>query len=892
MKALQLYYTSCKKGQSSGTGFQTYSMSEGITDEEKREIERFGLYVPPANLPTQPTPVEIDTIFPIALRFFRLESGRYGVCQAKYIGKDYSGRYGNYFCHALILEKGNFPFYPIQYYLHPVFKECLTDEESEINITPPPLQALDLDKITAAPGFSFDEIAAFTARTGIEPVKGMISAAISCDQTHRSLILCDLPGEIPYRIAAVQMAFPLEMAHNITFSTYHHDPEAQDIMITGVPREGSRFSFSDTQRDYENYIFDFETSNSSHIDETYEFTNNVDLGYTISRQSLEEFHRFISMFSFNRINSELDSISHLYRIAGVGIEDLTPEQILSAVEFANRYASPTVLQALSESLRQILENLGRQVNAQSAEIISKFLFKIARGSTDKKLLETAYHFFFGALNHLLEGNNGEDPDPGAIENFFTAIKNETYAHGEEFPCQTLSTIRFQKMIQVVSNPPAPLRSAILLRQVFDTLITFRYNWNKVMEKQPLFKTFVQTAVNWTIKSRENLGRALAAAAKDNHFFADFVSFILNNTAAGSGNHSVLMDSYLKIMGNKTTETAVGIRLNLIRYGHEPFIYDEYKRLLEDAPKKNEFFWIYFDSIFRKDREFSKEYFSAAAADFLDQITPKAEHAQCGKLAEHETYIFDRDVMKRVVERFEYGLPLSPPTNNEELKKVIRLWELKKNRKIETSPDIARLILLGVDFERAYAGMETVKISRLIKPGSKTYSLEKLNTQRVTEYFAWILPYLLRLVQTEKDHEIAFQWLEGSKLDKQFLVEYISVMKDVLKENKESGLNTLSSFLDFYLSVLSGDRRYDIVRERARAGLVKILCKLTPKQFSETRKKISAGSARSGTAPAKSELFTIMEAVDRKRNNTLLSRITRIFSKTEKDVNEKKAKAKK
>ena len=44
MKVLQLIYTSCKKGMSGDAGFGTYSMSEGISNEEKREIEGIVAY--------------------------------------------------------------------------------------------------------------------------------------------------------------------------------------------------------------------------------------------------------------------------------------------------------------------------------------------------------------------------------------------------------------------------------------------------------------------------------------------------------------------------------------------------------------------------------------------------------------------------------------------------------------------------------------------------------------------------------------------------------------------------------------------------------------------------------------------------------------------------------
>lgn len=75
MKLLQFIYTSCRRGLSAGSGFQTHAMSEGITEEERVELERITVYVPPMDLTSQPNGEEIAS-FPVAFSFFRLESGR------------------------------------------------------------------------------------------------------------------------------------------------------------------------------------------------------------------------------------------------------------------------------------------------------------------------------------------------------------------------------------------------------------------------------------------------------------------------------------------------------------------------------------------------------------------------------------------------------------------------------------------------------------------------------------------------------------------------------------------------------------------------------------------------------------------------------------------------
>ena len=144
---LQLYYTSCKKGLSRSRGAQTYSMSEGLTPLERQEIEDYGLYLPPADLPSEPSEDQMAALFPVALTFFTLKSGRMGVCQSKYTGQDFSGRWGNYFCHALVVKEGTFPCYPIELYGCSVFRDQLLPEEEDIKGQPAPLPVLSGDDL-------------------------------------------------------------------------------------------------------------------------------------------------------------------------------------------------------------------------------------------------------------------------------------------------------------------------------------------------------------------------------------------------------------------------------------------------------------------------------------------------------------------------------------------------------------------------------------------------------------------------------------------------------------------------------------------------------------------------------------------------------------------------
>lgn len=109
MFAGQLLYTSWKNGNSSFRGYMVYAKSTDITASEEDEIISVMRYNAPTYLPITPTPEEIKTLFPENYAFFKLSSGRFCYARAGYLGKDYSGRYGNYLIHAYVTDDDRSP---------------------------------------------------------------------------------------------------------------------------------------------------------------------------------------------------------------------------------------------------------------------------------------------------------------------------------------------------------------------------------------------------------------------------------------------------------------------------------------------------------------------------------------------------------------------------------------------------------------------------------------------------------------------------------------------------------------------------------------------------------------------------------------------------------------
>jgi hypothetical protein len=105
MTLLEMHYTSAEHGLGGSPGFQFVQLSADVDPGICRQVESLLAYEPPRTAPSQPTPAQIAD-FPIALSHTLLTGGAAVLCRATYTGTDYSGRFGNFYAHALYLPGG------------------------------------------------------------------------------------------------------------------------------------------------------------------------------------------------------------------------------------------------------------------------------------------------------------------------------------------------------------------------------------------------------------------------------------------------------------------------------------------------------------------------------------------------------------------------------------------------------------------------------------------------------------------------------------------------------------------------------------------------------------------------------------------------------------------
>jgi len=798
MKILQLFYTSGEKGLSQGKGFQTYSMSEGLTNSERSEIERYGVYVPPHNLPSQPTAEEIEINFPIAFTFFQLSSGRYGVCQTKYSGQDYSGRYGNYFCHALILDGDYWPFYPIQLWGASVFRQGLTEKEAGVNETPPSLSALEVSDLQRHlnQNLSFENVAQFIKleKRGAALQK-MLTTLIDYEQSQmRRLVLCDHYENIGYWIAALQMAFPLKLAHTLKFTTYTHDPEERNLLICSTPPYGTRFAFSDMQRNFSFYIFDFIGNNSSQIESRYGLNQFIKVSYFFSKENLFAFHRFLDLLDYHQIDKNIETAYHLFRISCSRIEDLDNNSIIAALDFANTYAPAQILSHLSESIAQIIDAIADQVDIKTADVVTRFLFKVARQTENNQHLETAYNFFFNALDHLVV--YGEITVQLALKFNDTIRSLENGAYCREFVARSIEQL--DKMAKtVLANTQTPKQADIYFQVMVTNLIVADLTWEQSIASLNL-REFLLGCFDSLFQSKKCFCDALAIATQNNEFFAQLVNLVLTHAGEQDNFVEMISECFTSIVPENEVDA---VRIRLVELHQEAFVYNEFIRLLGAAKNKPYFFWSYHKAIFSNNKDFSNQYFSLAVKAYLKYLSAEQVTKQCTKLLSYASLITEDVVLTKVIQQVEQTVPLSSPDSKVE-RKIRHLSKLKKARNISTSPDITHLAMWAMKIEST---TPEISLSQLFE--SEQPQFVGIDIYLYQEYLEWILPSLFNFKPSTEEHGIllnALRVVDEIGFERELILSYVTHLTWVLKKNRKVGREVFMNFMIYYLVFMPKD----------------------------------------------------------------------------------------
>ncbi len=362
--AAQLHYTSCRQGLSGYAGFQTRAMSEGISHEERREIEARCLYEPPRDLPGEPDGEMIQADFPKALYWFTIGTGKRILMRSLYLGQDYSLRWGNYLSHALVLPDQP-PFWAVDLAFG---WEGWIEENGNDDEPAPPLPRATL---AVGEGFSLDECQRFLMENphASSELPRMLESVFCYKHDQRPLVVReqgDAHG-LAWLVCLIK-AFPLQCQDALSFCSYLSDPRSAHALNATMGETG--FLFDTTERLYQFHLFDFVTGQHSPFEvEVSVYSQTIADWLLNDREAMEDFHAFATQFNLTLTRADLEHVLMIFQMKRGDVDTLTPGELEAILGFVRAKAKPEALSNLLRPLADLCTNFDQSTPVENWKLL-------------------------------------------------------------------------------------------------------------------------------------------------------------------------------------------------------------------------------------------------------------------------------------------------------------------------------------------------------------------------------------------------------------------------------------------------------------------------------------------------------------------------------------------
>jgi GTPase-associated protein 1, N-terminal domain type 2/GTPase-associated protein 1, middle domain len=222
----RIEYTSCEDGVDGIRGFQIRAMTPDIPDLLRTVAVRDSVYEPPPGAPSMPEPDELAR-FPVAFGYSHAPEG-FALYRANYVGRDHTGRWGNYFAQALAADRGEWlHVLPIDFWESPVWRP----ESTRAGL----LAGVRAEELVTGTFVGPSATATFlTTRDRYRVLAGLLAVVrdILRNQGNRLVLIAEDSATAAQWISAVTRSLPASLAWSVTFTTFTSRPESHSALLT------------------------------------------------------------------------------------------------------------------------------------------------------------------------------------------------------------------------------------------------------------------------------------------------------------------------------------------------------------------------------------------------------------------------------------------------------------------------------------------------------------------------------------------------------------------------------------------------------------------------------------------------------------------------------------
>lgn len=870
IEGLQLHYTSCQHGLSGHAGFQTRAISEGITPEEQRAMERIGIYEPPRDL-IELSPMDIsEKCPPKAFRSLFLETNRLAVIRSVYVGKDYTGRWGNYFSHGLILK--NFPddLWPIDFYeWKNGWKEKLSQDEDNSEAS---FQLQPVNLLPDESAYSFTELQEFlkedTNRTN--QLANMIRAILMRRATSRSLVIREeLENTGLFWIACIQKSFPPTHQKELSCSSYQFDPRA--CLAINVTQGETDFILDESERQYQFYVFDFSNNQFSDIEKQLgDYANIVSTWMAEKPETLKKFHRFCGLFNHDELNDGLLSILCLFQLSIGEKTKLEEDELVNVLRFVNSQAKESAFEKVLDVLSSAAKLLVQSEESSCMAHLARFFFKGACATQNSKYRESAYLLVICMLDKIMFQHNGSIDE---VIKLRAEAKQEFESFESEFAELFLSKEHLSRINKNINMMSDEMLSVAMKELVSAVQVSQK---NKVVYENENIHEFIKNAILSKVPKLSQLGWLFELFVDDPCKVAGiyvYITQILEHDVDDDYKIDESTRALAKFLSEILAKRSSEYRFKLINEMKRcpaswPLLGEEWKNNIRVKRNKIAAHSEYQQRILNDHSEYANQYLPDLAEELWEVLSGKERQNQAiSWIQEQETLCFSLTFVRTIFQIASKKVSFDPK-DSESSKLAELLADQLPKFDIILQPDRLKLrnAVAMVSEKVAFKDHPLSEISQILtEADKKTYE----------EFIMIYLPIVLNLPCNYVQH--------GEIIKHTLIPIHLNIFKKAYKLFFKQGLSDCFDIpswaaLNFWLFLKSNDKEYEIstfLREDATEFLALRISKLKDNSYSKLLKNLDNNPEITHSVKKK---WNVIRQITEEKRNTILRSIWQKFRK--------------
>lgn len=822
----QIIYTSCKRGINGiNDGQQVYSYDASFSDNASENVKSLFTYQVPTLAPGVSMTEEIAETMPQSFIYRRLPDNSCAFALNTYLGRDYmgsAGRFGNHLSHVVVCDENELNNYPCEFYGSELLRNRMDFDEVNSPNKPTYLSEPELLR-----GYRIDAetvIDFLNSENRMETYKKMLASMLAYESARKRVLICDTVGNIIIWIAALHYALPLEIALNINITTYEYDPSLSVSQICGVVPEGTRYSASNASS---HFTFDFFQNIVPEIETEGEFFDFIDMGISMSYDSIQDFHEFVcNKLTYRNSDEQYYNAYYLYCLFTEGLNNLSISAFKSAVNMSNKFAYDSVRIELASKLISEKEFILRESNEYSIEIFKVILAQVNSMNNSSKdnvkslITEKAIAVF-------VSGSVFEE----SFTRFYSELESLCNANRISIPFELMKDENRQKLISSMRQSSEQWKWSFIIDVICEYAAVQQIPADKLSMDYQIGQLICNIVLT-RISSDANNGfklitRVINKFANEWNYLSN-MALNIESALFDLPESARIIDSFWKYIYQTIVEKQSANRQNIFRFF---FAYDRFEQVFNIF---NEFLSsthnirtareLFQEQLNIQNKQYLQKYIAVIIENYYEFLLSHKESDTISAKKELLKLIVQANMspkfIRELIDDVLSSIPLSAPTKeNEELMTTLLNYYKKTNNK-----DVSNRLLLIVsgallgqiqsisDLHNAVRAINSIV--------DETINLANLSTSDAKKFIEWIGQPIFTYSQSSADLLSSyglFRHTRGTSND------FIAICaKEGLKESKgDKEYGSVIIFLEFLFKTGNADNRKDVG---------KILCKLSKQKL--------------------------------------------------------------